>query len=111
MLNQLVLVGILVGVSEEKESSCGYKYNTILLDVRRPFKNSEGKYDVDTFKISFWSSDTRKRIEHVGLNSVIAVKGRIQSNKYEKNNNIFNNYEIFAEKISVVSNDYREERE
>lgn len=103
MLNNCVFVGVLSEEPTEKETLNGNKYTSILLNVRRPFKNSAGEYEDDIIRLTVWKSDASKILEYVKVGSVLAVKGRVQSSKYEKDGKTYLNYEFYGEKVTLVS--------
>ena len=103
MLNNCVFVGVLLEEPTERETASGAKFQNILLGVKRPFKNPEGVYDEDRIRITIWKSDATKLLDYAKAGSILAVKGRLQSNRYEKDDKVYLNYEVYGEKISLIS--------
>lgn len=102
MLNHIVLVGKVVELPNLKETVNGNKLAVIGMMLDRPFKNSEGNYDQDYIAITLWKGIAETVCEVCRLQDVLAIKGRIQTHTYEKDGNVYHNYEIIAEKVSFI---------
>ena len=103
MLNQVVICGSVVEDVVLKETSTGILYANILMRVKREYRNSEGNYDSDTFSIVVWRSVAEQCVSMCKQNVNIAIKGRLQSNMYNREDGTtFYNYEIIAEKVFVM---------
>ncbi|MEF9920526.1 MAG: single-stranded DNA-binding protein [Erysipelotrichaceae bacterium] len=103
MLNQIVLVGKVVELPEIKETTNGNKIGNIGLLLNRPFKNSNGIYDTDYVSITLWKGIAETVSEVCRINDIIAIKGRLQTSDYTKDDVVYHNYEIIAEKVSFIS--------
>ena len=53
MVNQIVLVGRIARAPETKVTENGKKYATLTLAVPRNYKNVNGEYDTDFFRLYF----------------------------------------------------------
>lgn len=103
MLNHIVLVGRVIELPEVKETSHGNKVATVGLEMDRPFKSAEGIYEKDIVTITLWKGIAETVSEVCQIGDILAVKGRIQSRNYEKEGNVYRNYEFIAEKVSFIS--------
>lgn len=104
MLNFTVLVGKVKQVPEIRMTSAGTKIATMLLDVDRGFRNSNGEYDKDVFNVVLWRGVAETCCDLLSPGSVVAIKGRLQAHNYEpKEGQMYYNAEIIAEKVSFIS--------
>lgn len=103
MLNQVVLVGKLKDDPILKETVNGNKVSKVVLEVERSYKNNNGEYEVDDIACTLWKGMAEQLSQHGLKGSLVAIKGRIQTNSYEnKEGNRVNFSEIIAEKISFL---------
>jgi len=104
MLNQYIVVGRIKELPLIRETSGGNKVSTLLLEVDRNFKNSEGFYETDLFQITLWKGIAETTVHLAEVGCLVAIKGRIQSSQYENKEGLqFYNYEIIAEKVSFLT--------
>ncbi|MCK9235392.1 MAG: single-stranded DNA-binding protein [Acholeplasmataceae bacterium] len=104
MLNQLVLVGRLARDPEIRILTDGRKVSDIVLAVQRGFKNMEGTYDTDFIKITVWEGLATATESYCVKGTMIAVKARIQTYKYELDEEKkLNMLEVIAERITFLS--------
>ena len=89
MINEVILVGKIKDIKEEKEHK-----NTIVLDVERPFSDVGGRVS-DTFNCQLWSAIFSKVICSCKIGDIIAIKGRIDTSD--------NNYKIAAENVVLLN--------
>lgn len=104
MINNVVLTGKVVELPKMRETATGIKYANILIDVTRPFRNSNDEYDIDRVSVTLWKgiAETASRACKVG--DYIGIKGRIQTYSVEKENQTYYNYEIVAEYVDYLFN-------
>lgn len=102
MLNTFVLVGKIKELPEVKETSSGLRVASMIIEVERSFKNVDGIYEVDYFPLTLWKGLAETTAEVAQVDDVVAVKGRVQTNRYESNDRIYHNHEFIAEKLSFV---------
>ncbi|MEF9961418.1 MAG: single-stranded DNA-binding protein [Erysipelotrichaceae bacterium] len=105
MLNQIVIVGKVVDLPEIKKTVNGTKIGNVGILLNRPFKNSEGYYDTDYLSITLWKGIAETVSEVCRVNDVLAIKGRIQTSDYTKDDIVYHNYDIIAEKVSFISSE------
>lgn len=103
MINNVVIAGKVVELPKLKETSNGTKYATMLLEVTRPFRNSNGQYDSDHILITLWKGVAEMANDVCKIGDTIGVKARIQTFNVEKDTQTYYNYEFIAEQISFLS--------
>ena len=103
MLNQIVLVGRLVRDPELKESENGNNYSSITLAIPRSYKNENGEYDTDFVDCRLFGGIAQNTAEYCKKGDLIGVKGRVQSDSYEKDGETKYSTDIVAEKITFLS--------
>lgn len=103
MLNQVVLAGRLVKDPEILTTENNKKMTIITVAVPRSYKNMEGNYDTDFIKCVLWAGIAETTCEYCKKGDIVGIKGRIQVNTYEKDNEKKYNMEVVAEKVSFLS--------
>ncbi len=103
MLNQLILVGRLARQPELKETDKKKKYSHITLAVPRSFKNMDGNYDTDFIDCTLWDNAAKNTVEYCNCGDVIGIRGRLQSNVYEKEGKKVYSLEVVVEKITFLT--------
>lgn len=103
MLNQVVLAGRLVKDPEITTTENNKKMTIITVAVPRAYKNMEGSYDTDFIKCVLWAGIAETTCEYCKKGDIVGVKGRIQVNSYEKDNEKKYSMEVVAEKVSFLS--------
>ena len=110
MLNQVILIGRLAQDPETKVLEDGRKVSYFNLAVQRPFKNMDGNYETDFFRVSVWEG-LAQAIEPYAVKGVmVAVKARLQTWKYdvteEKRLTLI---DVVAERITYLSHSQKSE--
>ena len=95
MLNQVVIVGRLVEITEIKENEIGNKNCNIKLAVPRSYKNENGEYETDFIDCTLWQGIAENTLEYCHKGDVIGIKGKLQ-NKEDK-------LSVVAEKVSFLT--------
>lgn len=111
MLNQVVLVGRLVRDPELVETENNKKRSYITLAIPRSFKNMDGEYETDFVNCILWDIVAKSTVEYCHKGDIVGVKGRIQSNVVEKDDEKKYYVDVIAEKITFLSNKKKEEDE
>ena len=109
MINQAILVGRLTAEPEIIETEEGKKVSNITLAVPRNFKNSEGVYETDFINITLWNGIAENTAEYCKKGDVVGVKGRIQSDTYDKNGEKKYETKVIAEKLTFLSSRQQEQ--
>ena len=109
-MNQVMLVGRLCRDPVIKETDNGKKKSYITLAVPRSFKNMDGEYETDFIDCTLWDAVAENTKDYCHKGDIIAVKGRIQSYKIEKEKEETKyGTEIIAERISFISSNSKKE--
>lgn len=111
MLNQAVLVGRIVRDPEIKETENGAKLSNLTLAVPRSYKNEEGVYETDFIDVTLWSNIAVTTSEYCRKGDLVGVKGRIQTDSYEKDGEKKFAMNIIADKVSFLSSKAKTEPE
>lgn len=110
MVNQLILVGRLTKDPETKILEDGRKVSDVVLAVQRGFKNMDGNYDTDFIKVSVWEGLATAVESYCIKGTMIAVKARVQTYKYEiDDDKKLNMLEVIAERITFLSSSNKAE--
>ncbi len=92
-MNTVVILGRIISFGDKSQDNVLVR--TMIIEVPRAFANSEGEVENDKFTVEFWRGISEMIIETLPLNSIIAIKGRLQS---DKNGNCI----IIAEKVTFI---------
>ena len=111
MLNQAVLVGRIVRDPELRETENGAKVSNLTLAVPRSFKNAEGEYETDFIDVTLWAHVAETTNEYCRKGDLVGVKGRIQSDSYEKDGEKKFAMNIIADKVTFLSSKAKTEPE
>ena len=111
MLNQVLLVGRLTRDPEVIETENDKKVSNLTVAITRPYKNADGVYDADFIEVTLWNGIAESTAEYCKKGDVIAVRGRIQSDSYEKDGERKFSTRGLAEKISFLQSRAKEEPE
>ena len=103
MLNQVTLVGEVVGLPQLRETQSGYKMATMQIQVDRNFRSLNGEIEKDLFEITLWRAMAEECIEKCRPNSMVGVTARLQANNYIKEDRTYFKSNIIAERISVLN--------
>ncbi len=104
MLNQLVIIGRLVKDPELRKTENGKNVTNITLAVPRSYKNSDGEYETDFIDCVLWSGVAESTTEYCRKGDLLGVKGRIQSRKYELDDEKVKLVtEVVAEKVTFLT--------
>ncbi len=63
---------------EQKESEGGVKYTELKMSVMRPYKNYQGNYETDYFRIPLFDANHKKAQDYLRKGMGIAIKGRLE---------------------------------
>lgn len=103
MINQLVLVGRLASDPEVVITESNRKRTSITIAIPRAFKNVDGTYDSDFIKCTLWNGIAESTGEYCKKGDLVAIKGRVQTSKYEKDGEKKYVIDFIAEKVSFLS--------
>ena len=108
-MNQVALVGRLASDPEVK--TVNNRSRTYFpLAVQRSFKNQDGEYEADFISVVLWNGIAENACEYCSKGDLVGVRGRLQTNNYEKDGNMVYVTEVIAEKISFLSGKRKDEK-
>lgn len=103
-MNNVILVGRLTDDPKCTQLENGKNVTTICLAVNRNFKNSDGIYETDFIKCILWNNIASCTCEYCHIGDVVGIKGRLQSSKYNDENNTTHYVtEVVADKVTFLS--------
>ena len=109
MINQVLLVGRLVRTPDLFLTETGKKGSFITLAVGRPYKNQNGEYDTDFLDCTLWTGIAENTAEYCRTGDVIGVKGRLQTDCFEKDGERKYSTKVIAERVTFLSSRQQEE--
>ena len=104
MLNQCVLVGRVAETPEMVTTSKGVAIAHMLIETDRNFRNEDGSLSKDVFQVTLWKGIAEECATTCTKGSIVAMRGRLSSDLYEKDGKKFYNSTIIAEKVSRIDN-------
>ena len=111
MMNQMMIVGRLVDNPTLEKTENGKKVMNMTMAVPRTYKNAEGAYDTDFVDCVLWEGIAETTAEYCKKGDILGVRGRVQTDLYEKDGQKHKSTKIIAEKVSFLSTRSREEDE
>ena len=103
MMNQLMLVGRIANDPELKTLESGKKVTNITLAVQRSFKNADGVYETDFINTTVWENIANSICDYCKKGDLVGIKGRLQTDTYEKDGKNITKLNVIAEKVSFLS--------
>lgn len=82
--NNVNLIGRLTKDPELKMTSGGQPMVRFTIAVNREFKNKEGVREADFISCIAWRGQAESIAKYVGKGSLVGVNGRIQTNRFQK---------------------------
>ena len=103
MLNQVVLVGRLVRDPEVKETKNGNSISRVTLAIPRSYKNVDGEYETDFIPCKLWQGIAENTVTYCKVGDLIGIKGRLETDSYEKEEKMYYVMNLVAEKVTFLS--------
>lgn len=103
MHNIVYLIGRLTEDPEKKELEDGKDMLTINLAVQRSYKNEDGIYETDFIRCILWNGIATNTAEYCKRGDLVGVKGRLQTRKYEVNEEVKYITEVIVDRISFLA--------
>lgn len=91
MLNQIMLVGRIVEIKDNKENV------VVTIAIPQNYKNSNGEYDVNFIDCNLYKGIAESTKEYCKIGDVIGVKGRLQKLESDKQ------LKVIAERVTFLS--------
>ena len=102
MLNQCVLVGKVVHTPEIYTTPKGTTVAQMVVETDRSFRNEDGTLSTDQFQVTLLKGIAEQCASVCKPGSLIALKGRLNSDLYEKEGKTYYNCSVIAEKVSFL---------
>lgn len=67
---------------EAKKSESGVSYTDLRLSVMRPYKNYQGHYETDYFRVMLFDALHKKAQDYLYKGMGIALKGRLETSRW-----------------------------
>ncbi len=103
MINMVMLVGRLVQDPEVVETDNGKKLSHITLAINRKFKGVDGVYHTDYIDCILWNNYAKNTEEYCIKGDLVGIRGRLQSDTYEKDGIKRKKTQVIAENITFLS--------
>ena len=104
-MNSVILIGRLTKDLEVKELDKEGAVARFSLAVNRGWKNADGETEADFIDITLWNDLAKHVAEYCKKGDLIAVKGRLQNNNYEKEDGTkVYSLTVVAEKVTFLQN-------
>lgn len=107
-MNKVILIGRLTKDADLRATTSGTAVASFTLAVDRPFKAQDGKKEVDFINCIAWRKQAENVSKYVHKGSLIAVEGRLQVRKYEKDGQPRWITEVVADNITFLESKKQE---
>ena len=101
MVNQVFLIGRLVRDPELFETTNKTEVAKITLAIQKGYKNQDGIYEADYINCTLWRGIAKSICDYCKKGDTIAVRGKLESNRYEKDGKMVYSTDVIAEKIEL----------
>lgn len=102
MLNRSVLIGRLTRDVELRYTPNGIAVATFSLAVERNYKNQQGEKETDFIDITTWRNLAEHCANHLGKGRLVAVDGRIEQQRWQKDGKNFSKHVIVADSVKFL---------
>ena len=109
MFNNVLLIGRAVDKPSVKTLESGANVGHLTIAINRPFKNLEGKQEVDFINCVMWGPIASSAADYINKGSLIFVRGFLKTkeetvyfNKEEDLKKNLKSYEVYVEKINFI---------
>ena len=110
-MNHLMIVGRLVDNPKIEKTDSGKKVMNMTVAVPRTYKNDKGEYDTDFVDCVLWSGIAENTAEYCKKGDVIGVKGRLQTDLYDKDGQTHKSSKLVAEKVTFLQSSRSAEKQ
>lgn len=101
-MNTFCLVGRIASEPELHETSAGVTVCSVDLEVDRSSSAGGSRADTDRIRIDVWRGAAQTLASAARISGWVAVRGRIQSRRYEREGKTWTAYGFVAEKIEYL---------
>lgn len=101
-MNQTFIIGRLVDNPKLEKTDNGKKVMNMTVAVPRSYKNAEGVYETDFIDCVLWNNVAENTSEFCKKGDMVGVKGKIQTDLYEKDGQKHKSTRLVAESITFL---------
>lgn len=101
-MNQCIIIGVVKTQPEFKETANGNKIGQIIIEANRMYRNNKGDYDADLLQVTLWKNLAEECESYLEKGMLVAIRGRLQANNYQKEDEIYYRAEIIAERLILL---------
>lgn len=102
-MNQTLIIGRLVDNPKVEKTDNGKKVMNMTIAVPRSYKNAEGVYETDFIDCVLWNGIAENTAEYCKKGDMLGIKGKIQTDLYEKDGQKHKSTKLIAEKVTFLS--------
>ncbi|MBR2991376.1 MAG: single-stranded DNA-binding protein [Solobacterium sp.] len=102
MMNVFLLVGKVKEVPVVSTTAKGNNIAHMIVEADRNFRNEDGSLSSDLFKVTLWKGIADECAAICGEGSLVAIRGRLKSDVYTRNDREYYNNEIIAEQVKFL---------
>lgn len=99
-LNRVCLIGRLTRDPQSKTTNSGKTYCNFSIAVNKRIKPQDGSSDADFFNVKAWEQTAEYVTNYLEKGRLVAIDGRIETRKYEKEGVMREVYEIVADNVN-----------
>lgn len=104
-MNEIAVLGKALGKPEVKEGQKGTKYASMLVSVKKPFKDEYGSYETETFQFTLFKDVAERANELIDNGTPILIKGHLSANNREKDGTTYYGASLIADTFTILSAD------
>ena len=111
-MNRLLVTGRLVADPEVKQAASGFLMATVIVAVRRDFKDKKtGKYESDFLRFKAFDKIANFLDSYIKKGAQIEIEGSVSNNNYEKDGKMVYQNDFVANRVNVLSHPKGQESE
>ncbi len=82
MLNQFLIMGRLADNPKETVTPNNNKVVSIVVACQKEFRNQDGTYETDFFRIEFWKGLADVALKNLRKGQLVCLRARLENNNY-----------------------------
>lgn len=98
-----MLVGQVAAPVEMTQTVNGNHQAILVLAAEKPFRNVDGSTEKESFQITLWKGLAEEASAILQVGDLVSVRGRLSSNRYEKEGRVNYFTNIIAEKLCYLN--------
>ena len=101
-MNRVELIGRITRDPELRYTSSNIATTRFTLAVNRPFQGQNGEQGTDFINVVVWRKQAENVSKYVSKGSLVAVEGRIQTGRYEKDGQRIYTTDVVADNVQFL---------